>query len=94
MASEDKRFAHCVLLFRSIHDVTAAEYVLKTAGIWCDMVPTPRSLSTNCGMVLEFHGRDLDLVKEAMTTTTARPRCVGIYTCSGTAYEREPWDPS
>ncbi len=46
-----KADAVCVMLFASIHDVMAAEHVLKSRDLWCDMIPTPRQLSSDCGMV-------------------------------------------
>ena len=42
-----------LLGFDSIHDVLRAEKLLVGAGIACDMVPTPRDLSSNCGMSIE-----------------------------------------
>jgi hypothetical protein len=90
MTSAASRFAHCVAVCASIHDVTAAERALRMAGLWCDMVPTPRSLSSNCGMVLEFHGRDLARVKTVFGSLQVR--CTGIYTCVDTEYVREPWN--
>jgi len=42
----------CVVLMPSIHDVVAAERRLIAAGIGCDMIPTPRQLSSDCGMAL------------------------------------------
>ena len=45
---------HCLLLYHSIHDVMRAERALKQAGLWCDLIPTPRQLSSDCGMALEF----------------------------------------
>ena len=82
-----KRYHHCVILFRSIHDVSAGERALKEHDLWCDMVPAPRTLTSNCGMVLEFHGRDLDKVKGVVKDEGVR--CAGIFTSGGGAYERE-----
>lgn len=45
---------HCMLLYDSIHDVMRAEKALKQAGLWCDLVPTPRQLSSDCGMAIEL----------------------------------------
>jgi len=41
-----------LLVFRSIHDVLAAERALKTAGIQPDLVPVPREINPNCGMAI------------------------------------------
>lgn len=51
--------ATCVALCDSIHDVMRAEKLLKARGIWRDLVPTPRQLSSNCGMALALHEQDL-----------------------------------
>ena len=48
----------CVMLFESIHNVMGAEQQLKNAGMWCDLIPTPRQLSSECGMAVAIHYRD------------------------------------
>lgn len=48
-----------VVLFDSIHDVLAAERVLRARGMWHDMVPVPRELSTDCGMAIELQPTDV-----------------------------------
>ena len=60
---------HCIMIFSSIHDVTAAERALNKKDIWCDMVPTPRDLSSNCGMALEVLHEDLLMIEEAFADT-------------------------
>ena len=50
----------CVALFASIHYVIRAEKVLRESGIWCDLVPTPRELSSDCGMAMELRIADLE----------------------------------
>lgn len=84
------RFAHCVAICESIHDVTAAERGLRQAGVWCDLVPTPRVLSSNCGMVVEFHSRDMERVKSVLAALPVR--CTGIYAAESSEYVREPWN--
>lgn len=84
----DARHAHCVVVCASIHDVTAAERGLRLAGLWCDMVPTPRPLSSNCGMVVEFHGRDIEQVKAVLAGLPIR--LAGIYVATGAEYVRDP----
>ncbi|MBD3237691.1 MAG: DUF3343 domain-containing protein [Candidatus Eisenbacteria bacterium] len=76
--------AHCVILFASIHDVTAADRELRDAQIWCDMIPTPRSLSSDCGMSLEFRCRDLSAVRRRLQDARARPR--GFFRRAGEQY--------
>ena len=55
-AREDARL---IAVFDSIHYVLAAERVFKQHGLWYDLVPTPREVSSDCGMVLEFKEADL-----------------------------------
>ena len=52
-----------MVLFDSIHYVLAAERAFRDRGLWCDLVPTPRQLSSDCGMALEFRREDLDAVR-------------------------------
>ena len=42
-----------LLGFDSIHDVLRAEKILRRQGIPSDMVPTPRELSSDCGMSMK-----------------------------------------
>lgn len=39
-------------LFASVHHVLAAEAALRRTGVWCDVVPTPREFSSDCGVSL------------------------------------------
>ena len=48
--------------FVSIHDVTKAESRLRKAELWCDMVPVPREITSDCGMALMIMARDADQV--------------------------------
>jgi len=55
--------AVCVATFRSVHHVIKGESLLKEREIWTDMVPNPRTVSTDCGMALVFRLRDIEMVK-------------------------------
>ena len=44
---------HMLLTFACIHDVIKAEKLLLERGFTCDLVPTPRELSSDCGMSIE-----------------------------------------
>lgn len=55
-----------LVLYDSIHDVMRAESTLKRAQLWCDLVPTPRQLSSECGMSLAIQGADLAPVLELL----------------------------
>ncbi len=53
------RAVGCLLLtFDGIHDVIKAETLLLELGLACDLVPTPRALSSDCGMAIECRVSD------------------------------------
>ena len=52
----------CILSFVSIHDSTKGESRLRKARLWCDMVPVPREIASDCGMALMVMARDADQV--------------------------------
>ena len=56
----------CVVSFKSIHHVIKGEHILKTAGIWTDMIPNPREITSDCGMSLKVRGDDLEAVRKAL----------------------------
>ncbi len=65
------------MLFHSTSHAIRAEKVLTGAGIKIKMIPTPRQLSSDCGMALRFDRGD-----EEWVTTTLADRKVptnGIY---------------
>jgi hypothetical protein len=64
----------CILLFDSIHHVLAAEQVLLQRGVWHDMVPTPRDVHSDCGMVIEFREDDLAIVSDLILDLDRKPR--------------------
>jgi uncharacterized SAM-binding protein YcdF (DUF218 family) len=45
-----------VVLFHSTAHAIRAEQILQQAGIEIKMIPTPRQLSSDCGMALRFDG--------------------------------------
>lgn len=47
-----------ILVFDSIHHVLAAERALLARHVWCDLIPTPRDVSSDCGMVIELRRND------------------------------------
>jgi hypothetical protein len=53
-----------IALFDSIHHVIAAEQELKANGVWCDLVPVPRDLSSDCGMAIVFQPAELGRVQQ------------------------------
>jgi hypothetical protein len=77
---------HAVLLCDSIHDVLSAERAVKQAGLWCDMVPAPRELSSDCGMVLQV--RRVDLPTAQVAVTQAGVPFTGWYAQISAGYQR------
>ena len=65
---------NCILLYDSIHDVMRVEKVLKAESIWCDLIPTPRQLSSECGMSLEIRGSNLTNVSDLLADDDVQPR--------------------
>jgi hypothetical protein len=45
---------YSVVLFHSAAHVIRGEKVLTRAGVTVKMIPTPRQISTDCGMALRF----------------------------------------
>lgn len=41
---------HCIIVFESTHQVLKAEKVLLQRGIRHEIIPTPKDLSSDCGM--------------------------------------------
>lgn len=60
-----------IVLFDSIHDVLGAERLLKERGLPVDLVPTPRSLSSDCGMAIAVDG----VHRRAILAVLASPGC-------------------
>ena len=52
-----------LITFDSIHDVLSAEKKLLANKIPCDVVPTPRHLSADCGMSIECRAEDRERVE-------------------------------
>jgi hypothetical protein len=52
-----------VVVFRSTHLAVKAERAVLKSGIDCKLVPAPRHLSHDCGVVLRFHATDRTLVE-------------------------------
>ena len=74
-----------VVLFDSIHYVLTAERVLLRRGVWHDLVPTPRRLSSDCGMAVEFRPVDLEAVRQALAEPGVKWR--GVYRPAPEGYE-------
>jgi len=49
-----------VLILPSIHHILKVEKGAKARRIPVELIPTPRQISSDCGMAVEFHRDDLD----------------------------------
>jgi len=68
--SEDR----CLLLYSTIHDVMRAEKLLIEGQLWRDLIPTPRQLSSDCGMALELRAADLAAALAVLAGNNLPPR--------------------
>lgn len=57
---------YSVVLFRSTAHAIRAEKVLERAGLRIKMVPTPRQLSSDCGIALRFDRTDAEGVESTL----------------------------
>lgn len=55
-----------VITFASVHFVMKAERVLKEDGIEVRLIPTPRKISSDCGIAIEVKKEDLDKIRELL----------------------------
>jgi hypothetical protein len=77
---------HWILQFDSIHHVLAAERVFIERKIWHDLVPTPRDVNSDCGMVIQFRATQWQDVCELTSDLRQGPR--GIYRFTQHGYEQ------
>jgi hypothetical protein len=76
-----------ILLFDSIHHVIAAEDVFHASNLWCDLVPVPRELSSNCGMALAFRVQEIDTARRILAEGQIALR--RVFRPSSTGYVEE-----
>ena len=50
--------------FASVHHMLRAERILKEKAVTCDVIPTPRSISTSCGLSIVLAARDAALAEK------------------------------
>lgn len=55
-----------ILLFENVHRVLQAEGFLERAGIRCELLPTPKEISADCGMCIRVAAADLDAARAAL----------------------------
>lgn len=58
--------AYSVVLFHSTAHAIRAETVLQRAGFTIKMIPTPRQISSDCGMALRFDRADQEAVAASL----------------------------
>ena len=86
--SKDER---AVMIFESIHDVMRADALLKQASIRHDLVPTPRQISSDCGMAIELRLTELAQVRELLDPSGSAAHAPRYYRESAGAFaEIEP----
>lgn len=56
----------CVITFDSIHRVMKAEKILKGENVTITLIPTPRQISSDCGMVVQVDCDDLERAQEIL----------------------------
>ena len=57
---------YSVVLFHSTAHAIRAEQVLQRAGLPIKMIPTPRQISSDCGMALRFDRSDTESVADTL----------------------------
>lgn len=57
-----------ILILPSIHYVMKVEKEALAQGIEVNLVPVPRQISSDCGMVVKFHEKDLDWILALMSS--------------------------
>lgn len=80
-----------IILLNSIHHVLAAERAFKERNVWCDLVPVPRDLSSDCGMAVAFRGADLETVRQLLADARIRPQ--SLHRPSPDGFERVTMEP-
>ncbi len=53
-----------IILFYTNSAAIKAEKTLKAAGLDVKLIPTPRELSSDCGVALKFDSQKIDIVKD------------------------------
>jgi hypothetical protein len=70
-----------VVLFYTSSAAIRAEKTLNRAGVATKLVPTPRELSSDCGIALHFPGNESARVQTLLSA--ARVEIVGIHSLQG-----------
>lgn len=62
--------AHGVVLFHTTSAALRAERVVAKAGLAARLVPTPRHLSSDCGISLRFNWPDAEQIERVLKSAT------------------------
>lgn len=66
-----------VITFPSVYFVMKAEKILKKAGINVRLIPTPREISSDCGMAMEVQYQKVEEIKKMLKNEGCKPE--GFY---------------
>ncbi len=69
----------CVIILFSIHFVLKAEKLLLENNISIDVIPVPRSISSDCGMAIKYSCEETEQVQDLLNRE--RINIARIYTC-------------
>ncbi len=72
---------HGVVLFHTSSAALRAEKTVTRAGLAVKLVPTPRELSSDCGLALRFASSEGERVR--LLLQAARVETAGLYTLQG-----------
>jgi len=61
------------MTFSSVHYVMKAERVLKEQGFKVCLIPTPREISSDCGISLEILEERVDIIKRFLKKNNLLP---------------------
>jgi len=61
-----RRVYNGLITFDSTHQALRLEAILDTKGLDFDIRPIPPILSAGCGLAIEFHMIDIDLIKQVI----------------------------
>jgi hypothetical protein len=72
---------HGIILFHTTASAIRAEKTLAAAGLSVRLIPTPRELSSDCGVALRFDGSQAERARSLLAA--ARVACAAIQSSSG-----------
>lgn len=61
-----KNEVYGVLTFESTHHAISGEKIFKEAGLNFKTIPTPREITSSCGLSIRFDIKDLEKAKESI----------------------------